>query len=412
MGNTGKTFALSLLLLSLTSMVILPSFIVKAQTRTLVVPDQYPTIQGAINHANAGDTVYVKTGTYFETLVIDKPLTVIGQNRTNTIINANQALVDIVTIRASNVTFTGFTVENCGGYVNQPITQPSGIVLENGEYCNISDNILAYIPYGVGICIGNPATSSSHPSNGNTIEDNFITAGGLRINNAYNNLIARNIAYKGAEIYEGSNNNIIGNYFTTGNSSMGLEISASSNNTIVNNTIAYNQIGIAVWGYDEVIGGSNESYYSENNLIYRNDFVCNEQQTLVSSFSEYGGNVQLASLPNYWDYEGEGNYWSDYLTRYPNASEIDSTGIGNTPYALYGNGGNDIVYFDNYPLMRPSSNGTIIEPSPTLLPLSPSPDVFSLSTATAITTIVTSISLAVVIIILLMWRHKKANLKP
>jgi nitrous oxidase accessory protein NosD len=32
-----------------------------------------------------------------------------------------------------------------------------------------------------------------------------------------------------------------------------------------------------------------------------------------------------------WDFEGEGNYWSDYEERYLNATEIDGTDILDTP---------------------------------------------------------------------------------
>ncbi len=40
-----------------------------------------------------------------------------------------------------------------------------------------------------------------------------------------------------------------------------------------------------------------------------------------------------------------GNYWSDYLARYPNATEVDSSGIGNTPYII------DANNVDHYPLL-------------------------------------------------------------
>jgi nitrous oxidase accessory protein NosD len=39
-----------------------------------------------------------------------------------------------------------------------------------------------------------------------------------------------------------------------------------------------------------------------------------------------------------------GNYWSDYEEKYPDAEEIDTTGIWDTPYRI----GRDN---DNYPLM-------------------------------------------------------------
>jgi hypothetical protein len=52
---------------------------------------------------------------------------------------------------------------------------------------------------------------------------------------------------------------------------------------------------------------------------------------------------------NAWDngYPSGGNYWSDYLTKYPNAAENDSSGIWNTPYVI--NASNT----DRYPLMAP-----------------------------------------------------------
>ncbi len=51
------------------------------------------------------------------------------------------------------------------------------------------------------------------------------------------------------------------------------------------------------------------------------------------------------------------NYWSDYLTRYPNAIEIDSSGIGSTPYkiGMYTNGAETGALQDNHPLVKPIS---------------------------------------------------------
>jgi hypothetical protein len=56
----------------------------------------------------------------------------------------------------------------------------------------------------------------------------------------------------------------------------------------------------------------------------------------------------VSSSNNTWDngYPSGGNYWSDYLTRYRNASEIDSSGIGNTYYVI------DANNIDHYPFMN------------------------------------------------------------
>jgi len=52
---------------------------------------------------------------------------------------------------------------------------------------------------------------------------------------------------------------------------------------------------------------------------------------------------------NIWDdsYPSGGNYWSDYEEKYPDAEELDGSGIWDTPYEI------DWNDQDNYPLMKP-----------------------------------------------------------
>jgi hypothetical protein len=64
---------------------------------------------------------------------------------------------------------------------------------------------------------------------------------------------------------------------------------------------------------------------------------------------------------NSWDNGTQGNYWSNYLTIYPNATELDSSGTGNTPYVLVDYEGSsssklDTLNTDYYPLLAPVSN--------------------------------------------------------
>ena len=62
-----------------------------AQT-TITVPDDYSTIQMAVNVAIPGDMVYVRSGTYYENITINKRLILEGEDRETTVIDGNGIL--------------------------------------------------------------------------------------------------------------------------------------------------------------------------------------------------------------------------------------------------------------------------------------------------------------------------------
>jgi thermitase len=126
--------------------------------------------------------------------------------------------------------------------------------------------------------------------------------------------------------------NIASNYAFLVGAGIYLEWS-SNNNTIIQNTIKNNNYGVSV-GFWGLFGLKDRD---DNNSIYHNNFVDNKYQTL-----------SLNSI-NMWDngYPSGGNYWSDYQERYPDARELDDSGIWNTSYVI------DENNKDNYPLMRP-----------------------------------------------------------
>ena len=56
-----------------------------AESKKIIVPDDYPTIQEAIDNATDGDTIFVKKGTYEENpLEINKTLSLIGEGADST----------------------------------------------------------------------------------------------------------------------------------------------------------------------------------------------------------------------------------------------------------------------------------------------------------------------------------------
>ena len=92
---------------------------------------------------------------------------------------------------------------------------------------------------------------------------------------------------------------------------------------------------------------------ASNNSIYHNNFINNSLQIRDSDATSIQANMILL---NSWDngYPYGGNYWSDYQTKYPNAGELDSSGIGNTSYVI------DSQNKDRYPLMELFTTATYL----------------------------------------------------
>jgi len=113
----------------------------------------------------------------------------------------------------------------------------------------------------------------------------------------------------------------------------GLTFFRSNDNLLVNNTISNNTLGISF-------------YRSENNTIYKNSFIGNNVQVISNFHSPFSEPTGVHSN-NFWDngYPAGGNYWSDYEKRYSNATELDGSGIWDTPYII------DENNQDNYPLI-------------------------------------------------------------
>jgi parallel beta-helix repeat protein len=278
---------------------------VKAEPTTIVVPDDYPTIQEAINAATPGDTIFVRAGTYFENVVANKTVSLIGEDKTTTIIDGN-AMESVFTVTQDHVNITGFTVRNSGG--EEPLF--AGIQLYTASYCNISGNEITNNYYGIDLIFY---------SNYNIVSRNNITA-----NNKAGIMFG----------VQSSNNAVVKNNIMTNNEE-GILICGSSNYNIIsgNNITANKMIGVGV------------VTDSSHNVIYHNNIIKNiYKQAAIES-----GN-------NLWDdgYPSGGNYWSDYtgVDYYsgPNQDQPGSDGIGDTPYVI------DEHNRDRYPLMKPWSS--------------------------------------------------------
>ena len=104
-------------------------------TEAIYVPDDYSTIQAAVDAAPAGDTIIVRDGTYTENVNVNKRLTIQSENGSaSTIVQAANPNDHVFEVRADFVNISGFTVEGAEG------NKKEGIYLRNANYCNISNN--------------------------------------------------------------------------------------------------------------------------------------------------------------------------------------------------------------------------------------------------------------------------------
>jgi parallel beta-helix repeat protein len=176
--------------------------------RLIIVPDNYTTIQEALNNANDNDTIFVRNGTYCEHVGVGKKISLIGENRDTTIIDGNWT--GTVVYLGTNATITNFTIRN--GEYGVKIWSFSLTPVYTGNTinnCKIIDNL-----YGA-ICIRGCAN--------NTISNNIIvnnTLYGIHLWHAGNNKIINNTVVNnrhGIDFYGNSNYNILRNNNMTGN---------------------------------------------------------------------------------------------------------------------------------------------------------------------------------------------------
>ena len=369
--SKGVTFLLTIVFLT-ASCVIITS--IKADSRTITVPDDYPTIATAIGNAADGDTIFVKKGTYEgskdQTMVINKTLSLIGEKASNTIINLHPLWIEAwfftypsyydspMKITANDVKISGFTITSDGGAISVAGDRSqirgniikTNLKIENGSFHTIAENTLTN---------GIQFYGSKSIINSNIVTG--LSYGGIEVGGFFNEVYGNTVTggYKiTSGISSSGNGNIIANN-TVINCNSGLVIysSDSSNNFFYSNRIISNVNGIVVQG------GNNNTFYANdllnnsigakigyleppetNATLHHNNFEGSVQQVSTSTSRTYIPGVWSEPFypTGFFDNGKEGNYWSDYT-----GADSDGDGIGDTPYVI------DANRRDDYPLILP-----------------------------------------------------------
>ncbi|MCW4016772.1 MAG: right-handed parallel beta-helix repeat-containing protein [Candidatus Bathyarchaeota archaeon] len=370
---------------------------------SIIVPDDYATIQDAVDNASAGGTVFVKNGVYSEPIEIHKPLTLLGEDSQNTILDMPQIKYEpyaAIVIAANNVTVSGFTIKNSNIGIAlesdfpgpEGLRYPLGCKITGNNFINNSGGVASF--YGSYLTLsGNNFTENDngiyqHSSSNNTISSNNITnnrSAGIYVVECTNvtikgNNITGNGLNNGGEVggiwvYGGGPFNICENNIT--DNYVGIQFQWCNNSTVNQNNIQRNRIGIEFLNVEE----SGEYHLGSGNTVYSNNFIANSQQVLINKeywlLWNYSALIINGTDTVSWDNGTTGNYWSNY-----NGIDNNGDGIGDTPYVI------DENNTDHYPFMSAVTIST-----PNLEQISP-------------LTIATIIGMATIILVVVVYAYR------
>ena len=233
-------------------------------------PGNYSKIQDAIDNASDDDTVFVfdDSSPYYEQLIVNKSITLIGENRETTNITG-EFDGSAVIVNTPHVYISGFTISRYNTGIK---------VMSGGYYTNISNVVVKYCKIGVvtGCCFNNIISESV-----------FL----------YNSQIAIELAI------ESIKTKVFKNFIS--NNKRGIELFYTYDCEIYSNTITNNSVGI----FD------NESFNYEitNNNFINNSIHASFLLQIGSSFIFLLIRLFLLKYPFFRVHLWKNNYWDDNI---------------------------------------------------------------------------------------------------
>ncbi len=256
-------------------------------------PGNYTRIQDAIDNASDGDTVFVydDSSPYYENVVVNKSINLIGENRETTVIKGSNETQRSVYVSIDWVNISGFNssidVHGSNNTISGNILGCIG--LENSHNNIISNNIICnrsyYHSIGLSYSCNNIITDNKILDSVHGIDLSYSSNNIITGNNIISNIIA------GIDLQSCNNNIITGNNIIS--NAFGILLRAketqSINNNITGNNIISNLVGIFL-------------VFSTKNIIEKNNFIGNRRH---ASFNL----VRYFRIGNHWD----SNYWDNWI---------------------------------------------------------------------------------------------------
>jgi len=312
----------------------------------------YASIQDAINNANSGDIIKVNPCVYYENVVVNKSISLIGTHRNTTIIDGG-GYGTVVNVTANNVNISGFTIKNSSYLAgiklssdhntltdNNVINNDRGIKLWNSNNNTLVKNNISNNNYGILM----DSSNNNFYSNNNINKNHH---GGILMMNSNNNTItyinANSNHGSGIAIENSNNNTIINNNANSNRHHSGISIGNSNNNLLMNNTATSNYGGIC-------IGNSNNNILTKNNASFNEgsgiSLYDSNNNVLTENNASFDGGIHISHSNN--------NILTNNTASFGNGIELwisnNHTLIGNTMksnscgFGIYGNSLSDYIH--------------------------------------------------------------------
>jgi parallel beta-helix repeat protein len=226
----------------------------------------FTSIQDAINASSDGDTVFVYNGTFYENVVVNRTISLVGEGKNHTIIDGG-GNNDVIRITVNWVNITGFKVTQ-----SRKDSGHAGIELTEVQACRIYDNNITNNSYGIYL------SSSNH---------NYINNNNFFVNKQV-----------GIYVYYSIMNNIAGNNFlsnveSTPNRIYSINLFYSNETTVSDNQMI--EEGISIRG--DLLGHWNTHKIDISNTVNTKPLYYWKNQT-GGIIPQGAGQIILANCTN------------------------------------------------------------------------------------------------------------------